>query len=298
MICLGHVQAQSPTKKQYLESAEKHYADKNFYWALVNYNTVLEFDEKDPVVIFKAAESARQFNAYARAAEKYKYLIDTLNDDTQPLSIYWLASMNQRMGKYDEAKKYFDMYLSEYSGTDSLYTELAQKELVSLEYAKGVTTNPKKNVTIDRLGEDVNSPSSDVSAIIHKKKLYFSSMKYYEENAAKPPKREISKLLVKNGEEEEAELIPGYVNERDSLVSNVAISTDGTTIYYTICHYINSSDIECDIYKSDLDSLGNLSNEMKLPDPINLEGTTSTHPHLAIDKVTGKEFLYFVSYYT
>lgn len=294
MICLGHVQAQSPTKKQYLESAEKHYADKNFYWALVNYNTVLEFDEKDPVVIFKAAESARQFNAYARAAEKYRYLIDTLNDDTQPLSIYWLASMNQRMGKYDEAKKYYDMYLSEYSGTDSLYTELAKKELVSVEYAKGVSTNPKKNVTIDKLGEDVNSPSSDVSAIIHKKKLYFSSMKYYEENVAKPPKREISKLLVKNGEEA-SELIPGYVNERDSLVSNVAISTDGTTIYYTICHYINSSDIECDIYKSDLDSLGNLSNEIKLPDPINLEGTTSTHPHLAIDKVTGKEFLYFVS---
>lgn len=294
-FCLGNIHAQSPTKKQYLERAERDYADKNFYGALINYNIVLEFDEKDPVIIFKAAESARQFNSYARAAEKYSYLVDTLNDDKQPLSVFWLASMNQRIGKYDEAKKYYDMYLSEYGGTDSLYTELAKKELVSVDYAKGVVTNPKKNVTFDKLGEDVNSTSSDVSAIMHNKKLYFSSMKYYEEKVVKKaPKREISKLLMKNGEEQ-AELIPGYINETDSLVSNIAFSTDGKTVYYTVCQYINGSDIHCEIYKSNVDSLGNLSNEMKLPDPINLTGTTSTHPHLAIDKVTGKEFLFFVS---
>ena len=297
LLCLvyfGNIFAQSPTKKQFLEAAEREYADKNFYGALIHYNTVLEFDDKDPVIIFKAAESARQFNSYARAAEKYKYLVDTLNDDNQPLSIYWLASMNQRIGKYDEAKKYYDMYLSEYSGTDSLYTELAKKQLLSVDFAKGVASNPKKNVTFEKLGEDVNSTSSDVSAIMYKKKLYFSSMKYYEDKPVKLPKREISKLLFKNGEDA-AELIPGYLNERDSLVSNVAISTDGSTIYYTICEYINGSDIHCEIYKSNFDSLGNLSNEMKLPDPINFPGTTSTHPHLAIDKVTGKEFIYFVS---
>jgi len=297
LLCLvyfGNIFAQSPTKKQFLEAAEREYADKNFYGALIHYNTVLEFDDKDPVIIFKAAESARQFNSYARAAEKYKYLVDTLNDDNQPLSIYWLASMNQRIGKYDEAKKYYDMYLSEYSGTDSLYTELAKKQLLSVDFAKGVASNPKKNVTFEKLGEDVNSTSSDVSAIMYKKKLYFSSMKYYEDKPVKLPKREISKLLVKNGEDA-AELIPGYLNERDSLVSNVAMSTDGSIIYYTLSEYINGSDIQCEIYKSNLDSLGNLSNEMKLPDPINFPGTTSTHPHLAIDKVTGKEFIYFVS---
>ncbi len=294
LVSLANIFAQSPTKKQFIEAAEKEYANKNFYGAMIHYNTVLEFDDKDPVIIFKAAESARQFNAYAKAAEKYKYLVDTLSDDKQPIAVYWLASMNQRMGKYDEAQKYFDMYLSEYGGTDSLYTEMAKKELVSVDYAKGVVTNPKKNVTFDKLGDDVNSTSSDVSAIVHKKRLYFSSMKYYEDKPVKLPKREISKLLVKSGEGA-AELIPGYLNERDSLVSNVAISTDGKTIYYTICEYINGSDIQCEIYKSNLDSLGNLSNEIKLPDPINLPGSTSTHPHLAIDKVTGKEFIYFVS---
>jgi hypothetical protein len=40
---------------------------------------------------------------------------------------------------------------------------------------------------------------------------------------------------------------------------------------------------------------GILSNEIKLPDPVNLPGTTSTHPHITTDKVTGKEILYFVS---
>lgn len=49
---------QSPTKKQFIETAEKEYADKNFYWALIHYNEALEFDKNDPVVLFKSAEGS------------------------------------------------------------------------------------------------------------------------------------------------------------------------------------------------------------------------------------------------
>ncbi len=66
-------------------------------------------------------------------------------------------------------------------------------------------------------------------------------------------------------------------------------------MYYTVCQYINGSDIRCEMYKSNVDKNGILSNEVKLLDPINLPGTTSTHPHITKDKVSGKEILYFVS---
>ncbi|MBC7885459.1 MAG: hypothetical protein H7X99_08280, partial [Saprospiraceae bacterium] len=63
----------------------------------------------------------------------------------------------------------------------------------------------------------------------------------------------------------------------------------------TMCNYINGTDIQCEIYSSTMDESGTLSNEIRLPDPINIPGSTSTHPHISKDKSTGKDILYFVS---
>jgi outer membrane protein OmpA-like peptidoglycan-associated protein/tetratricopeptide (TPR) repeat protein len=294
LMVISTVIGQSPTKKQFIETAEKEYADKNFYWALIHYNEALEFDKNDPVVLFKSAEAARQFNAYARAAEKYQYLIDSLRDNTQPVAIYWLAKMKQNTGKYDEARKYYDIYMSEYGNTDTLFTAKTKKELASIDYAQSLTKNPKKNIRLEKLGEDINSPSSEVAGNVINDEFYFSSMKYKEANPLTLPSRDISKLLKKSKDSITA-VIPGYINERDQLISNAAINSNGTMIYYTVCNYINGSELSCEIFRSNFDVNGQLSNEVKLPEPINLTGTTSTHPHLAIDKSSGKEILYFVS---
>ncbi|MBL0099384.1 MAG: hypothetical protein IPP49_04440 [Saprospiraceae bacterium] len=294
VVAVGQAYAQSPSRKQYIVEAEKQYADKNFYGALIYYNEALEFDPKDPEILFKSAESARQFNAYSKAAAKYQFLIDSLNDTTQPLAIYWLALVNQRMGKYDEARKYYDLYISEFGGIDSLFTAKAKKEIASVDFARNMTAYTKKNVKFEKLGEDINSTASEVAGNFVNNEFYFSSMKYSENNPLSLPAREISKILKKSKDSIVAPLT-GYINERDLLVSNSAINTDGTMMYYTVCQYINGSDIRCEMYKSNVDKNGILSNEVKLLDPINLPGTTSTHPHITKDKVSGKEILYFVS---
>ena len=300
LICLllpalsGRLDAQSPSKSQFIEAAEREFADKNYYGALIYYNEALEFDPVDKDVLFKAAESARLFNSYSKAAEKYQYLVDSLNDNTMPLVIYWLGSMKQHMGKYEEARKYFDMYMSEYGGLDTFYTARAKKEIASIEYAATQTKNFKRNVSFEKLGDDINTTASEVAGHLFKDEFYFTSMRYKEEKPVLFPAREISKLLKKN---RDSLVVPldGYINQRDFSVANSSVSTNGNYIYYTICEYINGSELRCDIYRSNIDPSGNLSNEMKLPDPINLPGTTSTHPHVTTDKVTGKEILYFVS---
>lgn len=285
---------QSPTKKQYIVKAEEAYADKNFYGALIFYNEALEFDKTDAEVLYKSAESARQFNAYARAAEKYHYLLDTLKDNQHPTALFWLANMKQRLGKYDEARKYYDLYLSEFSGQDSLLTAKAGKEIASVDYAKTITSKPKKNIKFEKLGADINTPSSEVAGNLFKDDFYFSSMKFKEGSPLGEVPRDISKVL-KKGADSTVQILPGYINERNELISNSAINTDGTAIYYTVCTYLNGSEIQCQIYKSDLSPDGILSNEVILPDPINIAASTSTHPHIAKDKLSGKEILYFVS---
>ena len=297
LACLSFSMAafgQSPTKKQYIAKAEEQFADKNYYGALIYYNEALEFDENDTEIIFKSAESARLFNSYSRAAEKYQYLVDSLNDNTHPTALYWLANMKQRMGKYDDARKYYDLYLAEYGGTDSLLMARAKKEIASVDYAKNITQKPKKNIKFEKLGEDINTPASEVAGTVYNDEFYFSSMKFKEAKPISLPEREISKLL-KKGKDSTIQILPGYINERDQLVSNACFSLDGSLIYYTVCNYINGSQIHCDIFKSNVDSLGSMTNEVKLPDPINMPNSTSTHPHITKDKGTGKEMMYFVS---
>lgn len=282
------------TKKAFLDAADKAFLTKNYYAALTYYNTALEFDEKDPAVIFKAAESARLFNAYARAAEKYSYLIDTLKDEQFSLATFWLASMYQRLGKYDEAERYYQLYASEYGEKDDWYMLKTQKELAAIQLAKKLTQEANKRVKLSRLGEDVNTIYSEVGAHSFMDTLYFSSMREKEKMRTENPPREISKLF-KKGKDKSAEIIPNKLNERDQLVANSAINSTGTKLYYTVCEYINGSEIRCDIYTSDIQKGGLLTNETKLGAPVNLPGTTSTHPNIVMDKATGKEILYFVS---
>jgi hypothetical protein len=288
------VKAQSPTKKQYIIAAEKETAVKNYYGALVYLEEALAFDKNDPEVIFRYAESARMFNAYTKASRLYQYLVDTLSDDSRPEAIFWLASMKQRTGDYNEADKYFDMYLSEHGGADSLFTARAKKEKASLAFAKKIAADSSRHAKLEKLGDDVNTNSSEVAGNMHGSNFYFSSMRFNEQNPLQGLPREISKILVKQGDSLSVPL-PGFINNRDLLVSNSCMNSDGTKMYYTVCEYMNASDIRCAIYRCDIDKQGNLSNEEKLAAPVNLTGTTSTHPFISMDERSGREILYFVS---
>ncbi len=295
LVLTAPLHAQTPLKKDVIKSAEEYFADKNYYAALKQFNDALGYDSTDVNLLFKAGESARMFNSYARAAEKYSILIDSLKDDTYPAAIFYLANMKQRLGKYDDARKYYNIYLTEYGGMDSILTARAKKEIASVEYGTKQTLAKKKNVKFEKLEGNVNTPSSEVAGNLFKDEFFYSSMNYYESTVEKgEPERQISKLL-KVAKDSTIVLLPGYINERQTLVSNATFNTDGSIIYYTVCNYINGSDIRCEIYKSNVDSLGVFTNEVKLPAPINMEGSTATHPHLTKDKATGKEILFFVS---
>ncbi len=287
--------AQSPTKKQYITEAEKAFANKNYYAALVYYNEALEFDQNDATILYKSAESARLFNSYSVAAKKYHYLIDTLQDNQFSDAVFWLADMKQRMGQYTEAQKYYNLYSAEHGGSDTLLTDLTKKQLAAITFALDQKISPSKEKRFEKLGEDINTVASEVSGLKYGDDFYFSSMNYKSQpQNRKELSKDISKILKKD-KSETVELLPGYINERERLVSNISINHDGTMAYYTLCDYINGTDVRCEIYRSQLDSLGNMSNEFKLLDPINIDSTTSTHPHITIDKETGKEILYFVS---
>ena len=77
-----------------------------------------------------------------------------------------------------------------------------------------------------------------------------------------------------------------------SSTAHISIKADGTKAYFTRCEYLNGKDIRCDIYSAEIidDKFTDLK---RLPQPVNVEGKTSTQPSWAM--IDGQEVLLFAS---
>lgn len=289
--CVGSVFGQ--TKKAYLKAADKAMVINNYYEALTFYNEALEFNENDPAVLYKSAEAARKFKAYDMAATRYATLLDTLSNKTYPDAYIEMGKVLVAQGDYDKAKTYLDTYLDEYSGRDTELTKEVRMLNNDVQWAIDRKGEIDKSAEIDRLGDNVNSPESDFGTTIHDGALYFTTMKYREEGTDRKIPRAISK--IHKYADEEGMMIEGDLNSGNSLKANPSISKDGKWMFYTICDYNLQDKISCDIYKREIIDADTYGEAEKLGLEINAEGSTSTHPHIAYDKETDRNILYFVS---
>lgn len=281
------------TQKAFIKAADEAYANKNYYGALTWYSEALEFDEDDPALLFLVAESARNFEAYDIAAAKYKIVVDSLGEDQFPDAAFYLGEMYYKLGKYEDAQQYFNMYIAEYSSTDSLKTIQANRQIESIDFAISRMEDIDKSANLLEMQSEVNTPYSEFGAFEKDDVLYFSTMRYAEKDSPEWPARSISKIHTL--EEEENVAIDGDLNDSNMLVAHTTFSTDGTTMYYTICEYVNGEDVRCDIYKRLVNEDGTFGEKSKLPSPINIDSVTNTQPQISFDSTVMRDVLYFVS---
>jgi len=291
ILATGSVYSQ--TQKAFIKAADEAYANKNYYGALKWYSEALEFDEDDPELIYLVAESARNFEAYDLAAEQYKIIADSLGENNYPLASFHLGEMYQKLGKYDEAKQYLNMYLSEFSDADSLSTIQASKDIESIDFALSRLEDLDKSAELVQMESEVNTPYSEFGAVKKDDILYFTTMRYAEADSPEIPARSISKIHTLQDDVNEG--IEGEINDSNQLIAHTTFSSDGTVMYYTICDYINSEDVRCDIYSRFVNEDGSFGSKKKLPSPINIDSVTNTQPQVAFDSLLMKDVLYFVS---
>ncbi len=283
---------QAQTKKAYLKAADEAYATKDFHSALDYYGEALEFDSSDLEVMFKTAEAARQFNAYDKAEQLYETIVNQQTEDQFPLILFWLAQVEQKLGKYDEAIAHYQLFNAE-NGDQGYYNLRSNKEIQACEWANSVTNTEREDVAIEKLGEDVNTPYSEFGAADNDGTLMYSSLRFERVVDKKKPPILFSKVLSKKSGEmamEEDESI----NDPLKHTAHTAFNSSKSRMYYTICDYINASDIQCKIYYRELLE-GAWGEPVLLPAGINLDSVTNTQPNIGVDKVSGKEQLYFVS---
>lgn len=285
-------EAQSFSYSQYVKAAEKAMLTKDYYSALSFYNDAISFEKGDLGVLYQAAEAARLFNSYNLAAERYNAVIESESNGEYPLSSFWLGDINQRMGDYEQAKSFYNMYLSEHEGEDAFYTQKAQKEIAASDWAIGIVQNPDENIAIEHLEAEVNSPYSDFAPVLLEDGLVFSSLRFDQEDVELPASL-YSKVLKVNGTG--VEDYDENINEQNILTAHSAFNINKSRIFYTVCDYVNIGEVQCDLYYRPVLGDGTLGNEVKLPDGINQATSTSTQPSVGFNEALGKEVLYFVS---
>lgn len=288
------IHASGQTQKAWEAAAEKAFEFKDYYSALVYWQNALEFDEDRTDLKYKCAEAARQFNSYKVAALYYGEVIKKEKNGKYPEATFWLAEMNMHLGRYDEAKKNYDMYLSENESDSADLTSRAKLQTKALEFAKTESKIEFEDVELTHLGGQINTPYSEFGPYLKGDSLYYSSLRFENKKDTYKPARPISKVLVSKAEGAGIPLGNGF-NMENIHTAHSAFNADGSKVYYTICNYLNGKDIRCDIYVRTVLSDSTYGEAVRLPDGINQAEYTTTQPAVAIDKSTGKEMLYFVS---
>jgi hypothetical protein len=299
MICLmavGNLSGQS--RKAFQKEADKAFQAKDFYSALSYYGEMLLF-ERDLVTLYMAAESARGFDAYSIAEDYYREVMDIDSMFSYPMSGFYLAQMLQRQGKYEEAALQYKLFISENEDgqVDDGRIERAKKEEAASNWAMDQVANPRKNVEVKHLGTTVNTPYSEFGALRDDDGLYFSSLRFARRTEDDKRLRLFSDNLYQNKEGSDIVVDSTLDFGPERHVAHTSFNFDKTTMFFTVCEYLNDKDIRCDLYQRKAFPNGSWREPQKLDAPINSEDSlvTTTMPHVTVDERLGKEVLYFVS---
>lgn len=283
---------QAQSLKAFLSAGEEAVESGDHYNALYYYDNALEFDSTNLEVRYQFAQAARHFNAYKLAEEHYQYIVDNDTESAYLTSVFYLANMQQRQGKYDQALMNYNLYLSHPEGDELI--ERAEKEIAAIDFAKQEIENPRPGFTIERLDNNVNTPYSEFGAYEKEGQLFYSSLRFEKEEKEYRIPRIYSKILS-SSEGDISAPVNGEINESPEHIAHSAFNHDGTRIYYTICAYADNMNIICDLYYREIDEEMNFGEAVRLPDHINPENSTSTQPSVAFDYKTQKETLFFTS---
>lgn len=269
-------------------------SEKDYYNAMYYYQTALEFDSSDLQLRYYYGEAATKLRAFVLAEECFQYIVDEDDEQSYPLAPYKLARAQHFLGKYDDAERNYQLYLSENSGEDAYYTARSEKEIEALDWAREKAENPREGVTVNRLDNNINSPYSEFAAIKSDGDIYFSSMRFEKPEKKRRIKRLFSKVM-KSESDGLTEALDDSFHEGGQHFANLAFNFDASQVYYTICNYEENNQLRCDLYRRIVDDDGQWGEAIKLPNTVNDSLSTNTQPAIAYDINIDKEILYFVS---
>jgi tetratricopeptide (TPR) repeat protein len=284
--------ASGQDQKQWTKQGDRSYRERDYYGASLYYKKAMDADSSNLEIVYKYAESLRLYNEYELGEKYFQYIYSRDKNKNFKEVLFWLASMQKYNAKYQDARKNFLRFTKIYKDKTSFLYRKAVQETKSCEFAQELM-NDTVPIVISNAGPSVNTVNAEFGTFLTEDStLYFSSLrtdKIKETKEVYDPEYQI-KIYTAVKTDSSWKLtgpVPASVNYHNTHNANGVFSKDKKQFYFTRC----DKDFHCSIWVSEVVN-GNFENTKMLPE-INLEGFTSTHPHIAL--CGNKEVLIFAS---
>lgn len=301
LLLACHISFAQPSMKDWLEVADAAYDTSDWYNAFRYYDAALKYKPSaaDSLqILYKYAESARQFDAYLYARRAYRQVMESPLPKEYPLTLssLRLAQMEQMLSIYDTARIHYNFFIDNIAsagGPEAQYLDEARKGVQDCTFAL-TELGKGYQLTIDTMPKGINSIFSDYDATLLNDTLYYTSFQftYKKDKNQLKRKRELNKILTSTGGTAGV-LLPDSLNVNGMHTAHTSFNADGSRMYYTLCEYSTLTDVRCDIYMRERDASGGWANPKKLS--INVPNATNTQPHVGYAEWMGQELLFFTS---
>lgn len=286
------IAVQGQTLSAYETAAREAFDAEEYSSALSYYESALEIEPDKIDNLYMVAEVARLLHAY-QLAENYYLKVASHEDWSEyPHADFLLASVKKRLGKYAEAGDLFQRFVDNASAdvVGQQFIRDAKREVSNCRIAPEIVEDTLDYITTTNLVQ-YNTINSEVAPVMRDGQVYYSSLRFQEPVDAYEPDKATVKIYKGTPSVPDEKL--SFI-EKDISTANAAFSSDGKTMYYTVCEYVKIGEYRCDIYKRQILADNQWGEAAKLPDLINASGYNTTHPNIGAD-ISGNEWLFFAS---
>ena len=284
IVSLSHAQSWRKLRKQ----AEAAYEEGKLMEAADKYAEAFSKKRRKEDLTYQAGEIYYTLRAYRKAVEAYRPIKD-MNDDFPLVGLKFARCLKQD-GQYDRAIEEFDQFLENYTGDGKdILEEIIRTEVQGCQLGQEAPARSNRDIKMLRPGETVNSDKEDFAPFpISENELYYSS------NVGDRARIYVSKR--ENNRWQDGETPRNFPVVQSGHFCNSAMAPDGSRLYFTVCSDTeepwNTVKTRCEIFVTK--RVGAIwSQPERLPDYINQEGATATHPYVVHQR--GLEILYFSS---
>jgi outer membrane protein OmpA-like peptidoglycan-associated protein len=285
----------SQSLRAYERAGDDAFDKKDYAAAVQYYGDVLKRHEQDYSLWWKYAESARLYNAFTEAERSYKKIIDSKKHKNQhPLAEYRLAEVKKSQGDYPTAIAYFEKFLAKKPKIGAQYLEKAKLEIDACLQAQVIAAAPIL-VEMKHLGKEINSPWYEFAPSIVGDSLFYSSYRFDKRTDKGKNKRKLSKVMIAVNGGRGREPGRGFPATDTAHIAHTAFSPDGHYVFFSVCKDLNVNDKRCELWMTVIDRRKRWLPPVKLPEPINKPGYTTTQPNIAYDNEAEGPVLWFSS---
>ncbi|MEO6040021.1 MAG: hypothetical protein ABIQ93_16530, partial [Saprospiraceae bacterium] len=286
----------APSPAAMLKAADKAYTEGDYYTAMQYNYRIVQIDSLNETALDGFGKSAVALSAFERADTAYGQLVNHNLNGLDGLAMLHWADVKFRLGRFEEAKARYNRFLSAPPANAPKSAILEAKEsLKNADWAADMLLNDFSDLPLNYVS-DVNTVEwSEFSPLMWHDTLYYSSYSFPFKKDRQYPQRHLIKVMEGTLQGDTLLAQPTGFNEDNKHTAHVTFNRAGDVMYYTICEFVATANIHCDLYMRHRSGKDSWGPAVKLPDNVNASGYTTTEPNVGHAPNDDQEVLYFVS---